>query len=131
MSIRRTNERGEGKLNCLITLLVVGGLIAAVLKAFPVYYSNIELLDTCDLMASQGSRLPADQVEGNIKIKARELEIPEALKPGAIVVRKSGTGDSGNCSITLRYTRSIDFYGLYTYKLETNKTITKVIYTNI
>lgn len=130
MSHPRKSERGESKLSCLLTLLVVGGLVAVTFKAFPVYYSNMELADACDLMASQASRLPAEQVEGNIKIKAKELEIPEALKPGAITVRKVSS-DSGTCTITLHYTRSIDFYGLYTYKMETNKTITKVIYTNI
>lgn len=130
MTRTRPTERGESKLGCFITLLIVGTLIAATIKAFPVYYSNMELADACDLMASQASRLPAEQVEGNIRIKAKELEIPEALKPGAITVRKVAT-DSGTCTVYLKYTRTIDFYGVYTYKLVTDKKIEKVIFTNI
>jgi len=130
MSHPRRSERGEGKLGCLLTLLVVGAMVAIAIKAFPVYYSNMELADACEFMATEASRLPREQVEGNVKLKAKELGIEEALKPGAIQVQKVAT-DSGTCTITLRYTRSIDFYGLYTHKLETNKSITKVIFTNI
>ena len=127
----RPSERGESKLGCLITLLIVGSFIAATIKAFPIYYSNMELADACDLMASQASRVPAEQVEGNVRLKAKELEIAEALKPGAITVRKTTSGDSGTCTIFLKYTRVIDFYGVYTYKLETDKKIERVIFTNI
>ena len=48
----------------------------------------------------------------------------------AIRVSKTG-GDAGTCTITLRYKRVIDFYGVYKWTLETDKRITKPIFENI
>ncbi len=124
-------QRGEGKLGCLLTLLIlaVGG--AALVKIGPVYYGNSELADKADQVASMASRAPAEQVEAEMRAKAKELDIPEALKAGAIRVVKTTTGDSGTCKITLKYTRKIDFWGFYSFEMKTDKTIDKVIYTNI
>ena len=56
-----------------------------------------------------------------MEAKARELEIPEALAPGAIQVSKSGGDQGGTCRLSLNYAREIDFYGIYKYKLATEK----------
>ncbi len=130
MTPSQHSQRGEGKLGCILTLLILVGLAAITLKAFPVFYSNMELADACDFIATSASRLPREQVEANVRQKAKELEIAEALRPGAIHVVKV-SGEPGTCTITLKYTRSIDFYGFYTYKYETSKTISRQIYTNI
>lgn len=126
-------QRGEGKIGCIVSLLVLATSIAILLKAFPVFYSNFELADACDLIATEASRLPQEQVEANVKSKARELQISEALKPGAIRVTKSVTGSEGQgkCTIILRFKRTIDFYGVYKYEVDMNKTIAKDIYTSI
>lgn len=125
------SQRGEGKLGCLITLLLVVGGGAALLKLGPVYYSNMELADKAESAASMASRAPAEQVEADVRGKARELEIPEALKPGAIRVVKTNVGDSGSCKIILKYKRKVDFWGFYSMEVTTDKTIDKVIFTNI
>lgn len=124
------SQRGEGKLGCILSLLVLGTLVAILMKAGPVYYSNWELTDACDFIATEASRLPAEQVEANVRSKAKELEIPEAMKQGAITVTKTG-GDQGTCTIRLKYTRKIDLYGVFTWPVETDKRITKTIFTNI
>lgn len=133
MSHPQHSQRGEGKIGCVLTLLVLATAIAVLIKAFPVYYGNFELADACDFIATEGSRLPQEQVEANVRDKARELQIPEALKPGAIQVTKSvvGTVGEGNCTILLRYRRTIDFYGFYKLEVVTDKRISKVIYTSI
>ncbi len=125
------SQRGEGKLGCIVMLLLfaLGGAIAV--KVGPVYYSNMELKDKADLVASMGSRVPGEQVDAELRAKAKELEIPEALKPGAIQVTKTSNGETGNCRIRLRYTRKIDFWGFYTLSIKTEETIDKVIFTNI
>lgn len=126
------HQRGEGKIGCIISLLVFGALAAAAYKAVPVYYSNSELVDACDFIASGAARKPAETIEREVKDKAKELGIHEIFADkNAIRVVKTGGGESGTCTITLRYKRTIDFYGTYKWTLETNKRISKPIFENI
>jgi hypothetical protein len=126
------SQRGEGKIGCIISLLVLGVLGAAAVKAVPVYYGNSELVDACDLIASGASKKPLETIEREVKEKARELGVIEALtEKGAIRISKTGAGDTGTCTITLRYKRTIDFYGAYKWTLVTDKRITKPIFENI
>ena len=125
-------QRGEGKVGCLATLLVVGVLGAAAVKAVPVYYGNSELIDACDFIATGGGRKPVGVLEREVKEKARELGVVEALTDkNAIRVTKVSTGEAGTCTIVLRYKRPIDFYGVYKWTLVTDKRITKPILENI
>jgi hypothetical protein len=125
-------QRGEGKLGCLVSLVVLGTLGAAAYKAVPVYYGNSELVDACDFIASGASHKPLETVEREVKEKARDLGVIEALtQKNAIRVSKAGGGDSGTCTITLHYKRTIDFYGVYKWTLETDKRVTKPIFENI
>ena len=125
-------QRGEGKIGCIVTLLVLGVAGAVAYKVFPVYYGNSELIDACDGIASGASRKPLETIEREIKEKARELGVIEALTDkSAIRVTKSSSGETGFCTITLRYKRTIDFYGVYKWTLETDKRITKPIFENI
>lgn len=126
------HQRGEGKLGCLVSLLVLGTLGAAAYKAVPVYYGNSELVDACDFIASGSARKPIEMVEREVKEKAKELGVVEALtQKNAIRVSKGGSADAGTCTIALRYKRDIDFYGVYKWSLETDKRITKPIFENI
>ena len=125
-------QRGEGKVGCLATLLVVGVLGAAAVKAVPVYYGNSELIDACDFIATGGGRKPVEVLEREVKEKARELGVVVALTDkNAIRVTKVSTGEAGTCTIVLRYKRPIDFYGVYKWTLVTDKRITKPILENI
>lgn len=125
-------QRGEGKIGCIVTLLVLGLAIAAGLKAVPVYYGNSELIDACDFIASGAARKPIETVDREVKDKARELGVMEALAdPDAIHVTKNTNGEVGTCTITLRYKRTIDFYGVYKLTLPTDKRISKPIMENI
>lgn len=131
----RNRQAGEGKLGCIITIAVLVILIAAAMKAWPVYYSNNEL-DTAinNDIAPMASRATDEEVMSQIKAKAKELDIPEALKPGAITVNitpSSGTDVPGNIHIVLRYQRPVDFYGVYSYTFVTDDTIDRTVYTNI
>ena len=125
-------QRGEGKIGCIISMLVLGVLGAAAVKAVPVYYGNSELTDACDFIASGASKKPIETLEREVKDKARELGVLEVLTDkNAIRITKTGGGDAGTCTITLRYKRTIDFYGAYKWTLVTDKRITKPIFENI
>ena len=124
-------QRGEGKVGCVLTLLIFGALVAAGLKIVPVYYNNSELADGCKFIASSASRIPLELVEKQAKDKARELGMIDVLaQKGSITVTKrggGGPGEPGTCTIYLKYKQTIDFYGVYKYELEPDKKISEPI----
>jgi hypothetical protein len=117
-SIQR--QRGEGKIGCIVTLLVFSLILAASFKLVPVYWNNNEFKSAAKDIASRASVMAPPAIELQIKAKAKELNIPEALAPGAISIAKIGDGTQGDCKVTLRYSQKIDFYGLLEYNLETD-----------
>jgi hypothetical protein len=126
------HQRGEGKIGCIVSLLVMGVLGGAAIKVVPVYYGNSELIDACNFIASGASKKPIETLEREVKDRARELGVVEALTDkGAIRITKSGSGDTGTCTIILRYKRTIDFYGAYKWTMVTDKRISKPIFENI
>jgi hypothetical protein len=126
------HQRGEGKFGCIVSLLVVGAIGAAAYKAVPVYYGNSELIDACGFIASGASSKPVETIEREVKDKAKELMVVEALtNKGAIRVTKTSGGEAGTCTITLRYKRVIDFYGVYQWTLATDSVISKPIFEGI
>ena len=125
-------QRGEGKIGCIVSLLVVGVLGAAAYKAVPVYYGNSELIDACGFIASGASSKPVETIEREVKDKAKELMVVEALRDkGAIRVTKTSGSEAGTCTITLRYKRVIDFYGVYQWTLVTEERVSKPIFEGI
>jgi len=115
------DQRGEGKIGCIVSLAVVAILVAAAFQVVPVLFSNNDFLSSVENIAGRAAIIPQATIEAQIRQKARELEIPEATTAGAVTVTKTGEG-TGTCTVRIRYTRKIDFYGIYTYPLETNVT---------
>jgi len=115
-------QRGEGKIGCVVTLLVVILLGSAAFKAVPVFFSNNEFITAVENIAGRAGTMPQATIEAQINQQAREQNIPEALAPGAVVVTKVGDAQSGICTVRIKYTRKIDFFGVFTYPLVTEKT---------
>lgn len=138
----RTRQAGEGKVGCIVTVLILLVAIGVGVKAGPIYYSNNELVNAINSDIGPGasrarSDMPADelaaQVATQIRAKAKELDIPEAMKPGAVTVTASqGSSDvPGNVHVVLRYKRTADFYGITSYDFDTDQTLDVTIMTNI
>ena len=132
--IRKTpmdRQRGEGKVGCILTLLIFGALVAAGLKIVPVYYNNSELADGCKFIASSASRIPLELVEKQAKDKARELGMLDVLaQKNSITITKTGgggPGEPGTCTIHLKYKQTIDLYGVYKFDIVTDKKISEPI----
>ncbi len=127
-----TRQAGEGKVGCFVTLTILIVGIAAAIKAGPVYYSNNEFINTIkDNIAPMASRATDEEVMSQIRAKAKELDIPEALRPEAIHVTVTSPPDSmspGNINIRLRYERRVDFYGVYAYTFVTDESIDRVVF---
>ena len=122
-SQNQARQRGEGKLGCIVSLLVLLVLVGIGIKAVPVYWSNNELKDAAKDLASRASVQSVPLIEQQLRAKAKELEIPEALAAGAIVITKSGDNSQGNCTVRLHYSRKIDFFGITSYTLETEDSV--------
>lgn len=126
------HQRGEGKIGCIVSMLVFGVIAAAGYKAVPVYYGDSELADACDFIASSAANKRVEIIQREVLDKAKELEISEVLaNKNAIRVTKVSDGEAGKCTITLDYKRTVDFYGVYQWTKVTNKRISKPIFENI
>jgi hypothetical protein len=106
---RRTAERGEGNVGCIlwVLLLAVGVLIAW--KAIPVKMSSAELYDYMDEMArfSAGKEAP-EEIKKKILARANELRLP--LDKEHVTVERSGD----RIRMSVDYTVPVEFPG-YTY----------------
>lgn len=120
---RARRQRGEGKVGCFVSFVVFALLIATAFKAVPVYWNDNELKDAAKDIASRASVIPVEAIQLQLRAKARDLEIGEAMVPGAIKVTKSGDGTQGTCTINIHYKRKIDLYGIYQWVVEVNTTI--------
>jgi len=119
--INNRNQRGEGKIGCIVTLLILSVAGAAAFQFVPVLFSNNDFLNSVENIAGRAGILSQSTIEAQINQKARELGIPEAIAPGAVMVTKVGDNQQGTCTVRINYTRKIDFYGFFTYPLKTEK----------
>ena len=125
MTPLRTSERGEGKIGCVLTLLVLITIAAVATKVVPVYYSDNELTDTAKDLASKAGIMSVPTLELQLRDRARTLEIPEALAPGAMKITTMGERSAGTCVVNLKYARKVDLFGVYVLTIDTEKVITR------
>lgn len=119
----RFRERGEGKVGCIISLVVLIIAVGAGIKLVPVYYSNNAMLDAATRKAETAAGRQVEDMVKELKEEARRLEIPEALAAGAITMSKRITGDVGSVTVTMRYSRKVDLYGITTLDIVTDQKI--------
>jgi hypothetical protein len=116
-------QRGEGKIGCIVSLVVLVTLTATAFKAVPIYWSDNELKDAAKDIASRASVLPVEAIELQLRAKARDLGIGEAITPGAIKASKYGGASQGTCTVVINYKRKIDFYGIHQWTVIANTSI--------
>jgi hypothetical protein len=125
MGSSRSSQRGEGKIGCILTLLVFVAAVAVALKLVPVYYANSNLSDYAGEVAGEAGLYPVPELEAKMRAKAGDLGIPEALADGAISITTRGTRSNGICSVTIDYSRTVDLYGAYPLVIATRKVVTR------
>ncbi|HYL46147.1 MAG TPA: hypothetical protein VEU52_03915 [Candidatus Limnocylindrales bacterium] len=101
----RSGERGGGKLNLLLTLIVVGFLVFAAIKIVPVYVNNYELQDSMETEArfAVSNRKTPVQIREDVWKKVVELGVP--AKQDSL---KVSYGPDGTIQLTLDYTVAIN-----------------------
>jgi hypothetical protein len=102
--------RGEGRIGCIIWLAILALIAYALFKIVPVKIANSTFEDFLTEQASFGSIKSAKQIESEILMKAKELEIP-VTKDNLTIVRTRE-----KITIEAHYTLNIVFFGgAYTY----------------
>ena len=110
--VRRTPGRGDGKLGCIIWLVILAlaGFIAY--KAIPVKLASSQLYDYMDDQARFGARVSPEALRNRIVKRAKELELP--VRQRDVTVTKRGGMIRMECNFTvpltiLGYTYDWDF----------------------
>jgi hypothetical protein len=107
--VARARQSGQGKFGCFLWILAFSiGLMAAV-KMVPVRIAVGELTDYAAEQAKWAGNRPAEQIQGALVNKARELELPVTKEN--VVIEKTG----GKIRIRMTFSVPIEFPG-YTYQ---------------
>lgn len=123
MSDRTKKQRGEGKVGCTISLVVLAILAAIGIKVIPVYYADNQIYDIVERKAEQAAGRSDEDMEKEIRMEIRGLGIPEATAPRAITVRKTMGSESGTVTVTLKYSHKVDLYGIAQWPFNVDKTL--------
>ncbi|MFQ5348998.1 MAG: hypothetical protein ACE5EG_00990 [Thermoanaerobaculia bacterium] len=119
--MRRKAGLGEGKLGCILWLLVLAlaGLIAY--RAIPVKLASTQLYDYMDEQARFGSRTSSNVLKARILKRAKELDLPVTKKD--ITVTKAG----GLIRMRCAFTAPVNILG-YVYDWEFNLEVDRQIF---
>ncbi len=119
--VRRSAERGEGNLGCILWLLLfaIGTLIAW--KAVPVKVQSAELYDYMVELTKFAASSSAENLKKQIVAKAVELDLP--LDKDDVEVRKT----PDRIQIEASYTVPLEFPG-YTYEWNFNHQVDRPIF---
>ena len=119
--MRRTAGLGEGKLGCILWLVVLGlaGLIAY--EAIPVKLASSQLYDYMDDQARFGARTPSGAIKTRILKRAKDLELPVTERD--VTVKKSG----GVIRMTCKFTVPVKILG-YTYNWDFDLVVDRQIF---
>lgn len=105
----RIAERGEGRIGCILWLLVLGLAVLISWRMIPVKIASAELYDFMDEQArAAGVNTAAEDVKKNILARAAQLHLP--LDKDHVTVERVGD----NIRMTAEYTVPVQLPG-YTY----------------
>jgi len=119
----RRGERGEGRVGCMLNLILLVAVVVAAVKVIPVYYNDDQLGEAAVDICGKGATLSAEAMEAALRTKAQALGIPEIEGKGALTVTVDGDAHGGTVAIHLKFTRKVDFFGAYTLPVEVDKRV--------
>jgi len=106
---RRTAERGEGNLGCILWVLLLAVAVLLAWKLIPVKVNSAELYDYMDELARfSAGKEPPEEIKKKILARANELRLP--LDKDHVTVERAGD----RIRMSVDYTVPVDFPG-YTY----------------
>jgi len=126
MSMR--GQRGEGKAGCLvfIALAILAGYIFA--KTVPVYLDKMDFEDELKRVASEGGarNWTSDIVFERVMNLAKAKEF-DTQKEQIRVVKTGGDKAGGEIRIDVKYQRTVDFSGYYTYTFKFHSRVSSFV----
>jgi len=87
--VRLHSRLGEGKLGCILWLLVLGAVVLVTARLIPVKIRSAELYDFMEEQAQFAARTSTKEVKARILRRAEELELP-LDKKNLLVERHAG-----------------------------------------
>ena len=119
----RNRQRGEGKVGCTISFLVLVILSAFAIKVVPAYYADNQISDIVERKAEMAAGRKTEDMVKEIRLEIQNMGVPEAAREGAITMTKSGD----SVTATLRYSRKVDLYGITEWPINVDKHITRAV----
>lgn len=121
------NERGEGKLGCLVTSLLLAAFVYIGIKAIPVYLDKIEFDEGMSRIASQAgaTNMASKTIAERVKALARSSEFdvqPEDIR----VLRSPSFKVVPEIKIDVDYRRKLDLPG-YVWVFEFNTKVSSMV----
>jgi hypothetical protein len=105
---RKIRERGGSKLNVILPLLILGGVIFVIAKIVPVYFANYQFQDAIQTEAKFAltgyPKKSLDDLRDDVYKKAQELDIPAERES----IRVAVDAGKGYVDIGLDYSVPID-----------------------
>ncbi len=113
--------RGEGKVGCIVWLVILAlaGLVAY--QAIPVKLASAQLYDYMDDQARFGARATSSALKASIVKRAKELELPVTTRN--VTVNKRG----GMIRMECKYTVPVKILG-FTYNWDFNLVVDRQIF---
>lgn len=118
---RRTGERGEGNLGCILWLIVLAVAIGFSWKAVPVKIASAELYDYMVEQAKFAHNAKPDLIKKRILHRARELNLP--LESKNLKVERIGD----RIRMNAEYTVPVEYPG-YTWNWKFEHNVDRGIY---
>jgi hypothetical protein len=103
------NQRGEGKLGCVMGLLILIAAVFVAYKMIPVKVRSTEFRDAVQDAARSAGGNPTEGIKNSLAYKAHQLRLPVTEKDIKIDRR------SDYITIEVEYTVPVEFPG-YTYQ---------------
>jgi len=104
----KIRERGGSKLNIILPLLILGGMIFVIAKIVPVYFANYQFQDAIQTEAKFAltgyPKKSLDDLREDVYKKAQELDIPAERES----IRVAVDANKGYVDIGLDYSVPID-----------------------
>ncbi len=118
---RRTGQRGEGNLGCILWLIVLAVAIGFSWKAVPVKIASAELYDYMVEQAKFAHNAKPDTIKKRVLFKAKELKLPLDQKN----LKVERVGD--RIRMNAEYTVPVEYPG-YTWNWKFEHNVDRGIY---
>jgi hypothetical protein len=118
---RRTGERGENNLGCLLWILLAMAVGFVLYKAIPVKMKIVQLYDHAEELAQYSGRLSGEQIKKAFVEKAKDLGLP--VDPKRVMVDKR----KERIKIRYSFTVPIKFPG-YTWEWKVEREVERQIF---